>query len=77
MMPSIDFGVSWGREIHDCSFAWISAKRMLSAILQRTDGDGLISSRCSLTATINQAAISIAALDFFSSFLLLASRLRS
>jgi len=50
---------------------------MLSAILQRTNGDGLISSRCSLTATINQAAISIAALDFFSSFLLLASRLRS
>jgi hypothetical protein len=49
----------------------ISARRMLSAILETTAGDDLISSRLSRTAAINEAAIRMALFIFFVSSLLL------
>jgi hypothetical protein len=49
----------------------ISARRMLSAILETTAGDGLISSLLSRTAAINEAAIRMALLILFVSSLLL------
>jgi hypothetical protein len=58
------------RRIHRSFAAIISASRMLSAILELTLGDDLISSRFKRTAAMSDAATSNAELDFFSTLLL-------
>jgi hypothetical protein len=56
--------------LHPRSLAWIiSARRMLSAILEWTIGDDLISSRFNRTAAIKEAAMRRTAFGLVSSLL--------